>query len=90
MQYFTTLELCSFLEGVGSLEQRNVYYWAKKGDQVTHAQKNPQLSEFGLYAEYGISVTSAKSTGLIVQHTFVFLCYFVNLCINSANIAESL
>ena len=58
--------------------------------QVTHAQKNPQLSEFCLYAEYGISVTSAKSTGLIVQHTFVFLCYFVNLCINSANIAEGL
>lgn len=53
-------------------------------------KKHPLLSEFRLYVEYGVSVTSAKSTGLIVQHTFVFLCYFVHLCINSANIAEGL
>lgn len=52
-------------------------------------KKIPNYQNSVFMQEYGISATSApRSTGLIVQHTFVFLCYFVNLCINSANIAE--
>lgn len=40
---------------------------------------NYQNSVF--YAEYGISATSAKSTGLIVQHTFAFVILSIYLLI---------